>query len=321
VRDLPDLAALNRSVEQVPPFAAVEPAFPALTALPDLPAPQRASADLMFDADEVHAAWCSGTGMAELVDLVARRNPGADRSIIRRTIRALLDARTAADTAGSTLPTTPMWSVRAPSGSTARVDTVPAPLGPDVALDMAGETPRTPDLTPDTGGDPGTLEMAPADAALICDLPTVLPRVVEVEQLLQLDVAPAAPDSAVARSSDDDGLISDDAVWARWSNDDELVEIIRAISGYTRGRAADEARDRVYRVVVPRIVVALDADMLVTRLIEGRKPLPSQASQFGELLRRLNRQSGPVTGVIRDKTIARLLASMREARAQIGVVA
>jgi hypothetical protein len=95
------------------------------------------------------------------------------------------------------------------------------------------------DLTLDTGGDPGTLEMAPADAAPIRNLPTVLPRVVATEQLLQLVVAPAAPDSAVARSSDDDGMISDDAVWARWSNDDELVEIIRAIISMASGLFMD----------------------------------------------------------------------------------
>jgi hypothetical protein len=77
----------------------------------------------------------------------------------------------------------------------------------------------------------------------------------------------------------------------------------------------------VYRVVVPRIVTALDAEMLITRLIEGRKPLPSQTVLFEELLRQLNRQSGQVTGVIREKTIARLLELMREARAPVGAVA
>ena len=294
-------------------------------ALASMTVPPRAGADLTFDAAAVRAAWCVGTGMAELVDLVAGQNPGADRSLIRRTIRALLDARAAAGAAGSTLSTTPLWSVRAPSDSAARADTVKAldtahaPLAPDVPLNMALQSPPTPDLAPDLGGDPGTLETAPA-AAPIRDLPAVLPFVVADEQTVQLDMAAAAPDSAVAPASDDDSL-SDDAVWARWSNGVELVEISRAISGYTRGRAADQARDRVYRVVVPRIVTALDADMLITRLIEGRKPLPSQTLLFEELLRQLNRQSGQVTGVIREKTIARLLELMREARAPVGTVA
>ena len=60
---------------------------------------------------------------------------------------------------------------------------------------------------------------------------------------------------------------------------------------------------------------------LITRLIEGRKLLPSQTLLFEELLRRLNRQSGQVTGGIREKTIARLLELMREAWAPVGTVA
>ncbi len=358
--DLLDLAGLNVAVEQVAPSAtaaslpsvaadgsdfrrpveepgaimvpialvpAVEPALSALNTLAGgMTVPQRAGADLTFDAAAIQAAWGGGMGMAELVDLVARQNPGADRSLIRRTIRALLDARSAAGTAGSTLSATQLWNIRAPSNSAAGADTVEAldavhvPRGPDLPLDMALRSPQAPNLTLDTCTDSGTLEAAPAVAAPIPDLPAVLAFVAPPEQTVQLDVAAGVADSVAAPASDDNSL-SDDAVWARWSNGVELVEIIRVISGSTRGRAADQARERVDRVVVPRIVVALDADRLVTRLIAGRNPLPSQTSLFEALLRQLNRQSGQVTGVIREKTIARLLASMREARTPISAVA
>jgi len=315
VPELLDLAGLNLAVEQVAPSAPAAPLASAAAdapdihqvveepgaimvpiALPSITVPPRAGADLTVDAAAIHVAWGGGTGMAGLVDLVARQNPGADRSVIRRTICALLDAQAAAGTVSGIVSTTPLWSIRTPTSSAVSadrleaLDTVHAPLEPHVPPGIAQQSAQARELTLDTGRDLGTLDAAPAD-------------------------------TAIAPSGDDQRLISDDAVWARWSNDDELTEITRAISGSTRGRAADQARDRVYRLVVPRIVAAMDAEMLITRLIEGRKPLPSQTLLFEELLRRLNRQSGQVTGGIREKTIARLLASMREARAQIGAVA
>ena len=108
--------------------------------------------------------------------------------------------------------------------------------------------------------------------------------------------------------------MTDGDIWARWARGDELAEILKDMCGYTRGRLADETRDRVYRVVVPQIVTELGAEAIVARLLDGRTPLRAQREQYEELLRRMNRQAGPVTGVIRERTEARLVAAMRAAR-------
>ena len=391
-----------------PPIA--PPAFPALyTVMPRVTAPAAAPAALAFDDNAVYAAWRAGAGMAELIELVARANPTADRSLIRRAIRALLDTRTAAGATLPAAPVTPLWSTNTPAvaawstevatlGTAAHAPQTPqtvldtptnggmpatvqftganswtaampsdeagmldtaahAPQTPQTALDTAGHAPQTPRTALDTPAHAPQASFATLDTAAhdpltpisTPDMPaaTALPdRALEdtVPLLVANDTAPLSTPmvSAITASPlpvldqhdmsafqsptpasldmaaplpDADDLFGDEQVWARWTAGEELTDIIRALCGYTRGRAADEARDRVYRVVVPRIVAELDADVLVTRLLDGRQPLRSQVPQLDELLKRMNRQAGPVTGVIRDKTIARLIASMREARA------
>ena len=405
-----------------PPIA--PPAFPALyAAMPRVTALAATPDALAFDDDAVYAAWRAGAGMAELIELVARANPTADRSLIRRAIRALLDTRTAAGATLPAAPVTPLWSTNtpavaawntevatlgtaahAPQASFATLDTAGhAPLAPVSALDTRAHAPQTPQTvldTPTNGGMPATVQFTGANswtAAMSSDEAGMLDTAAHAPQTPQtaLDTAGHAPQASFAtldtaahdaltpistpdmpaatalpdRALEDtvpllvandaaplstpmvsaitasplpvldqhdmsafqsptlasldmaaplpdaDDLFGDEQVWARWTAGEELTDIIRALCGYTRGRAADEARDRVYRVVVPRIVAELDADVLVTRLLDGRQPLRSQVPQLDELLKRMNRQAGPVTGVIRDKTIARLIASMREARA------
>jgi hypothetical protein len=345
-----------------PPIA--PPAFPALYAvMPRVTAPAAAPAALAFDDNAVYAAWRAGAGMAELIELVARANPTADRSLIRRAIRALLDTRTAAGATLPAAPVTPLWSTNTPAVAAWNTEVATlgtaahAPLAPVSALDTAAHAPQTPQTALDTAGHApqasfATLDTAAHDALTPISTPdmpaaTALPdRALEdtVPLLVANDAAPLSTPmvSAITASPlpvldqhdmsafqnptpasldmaaplpDADDLFGDEQVWARWTAGEELTDIIRALCGYTRGRAADEARDRVYRVVVPRIVAELDADVLVTRLLDGRQPLRSQVPQLDELLKRMNRQAGPVTGVIRDKTIARLIASMREARA------
>jgi len=370
-----------------PPIA--PPAFPALYAvMPRVTAPAAAPAALAFDDDAVYAAWRAGAGMAELIELVARTNPTADRSLIRRAIRALLDARAAAGATLPVVPATPLWSVGTPA-----VAAWSAPIAP---LDTAAHAPLTPQTLLDTltnggmppaaliPGDQGGTAAMPSDEAGALDTPAHAPQASQTPldtaahaphapqtpldtaahaplipiSVLDMPAVTALPDRALEDTlplhvADDaaplpvldqhdlsalqsstptsldtaallphtDDLFSDELVWARWTNNEELTDIIRTLCGYTRGRAADEARDRVYRIVVPRIVAELDADVLVTRLLDGRQPLRLQKEQLDELLKRMNRQAGPVTGVIRDKTIARLVTAMREARAYASAAA
>ncbi len=231
-----------------------------------------------------------------------------------------------------------------PSDEAGMLDTAGhAPQTPQTALDTAGHPPQASFATLDTAAHDALTPISTPDMPAATALPD---RALEdtVPLLVANDAAPLSTPmvSAITASPlpvldqhdmsafqsptlasldmaaplpDADDLFGDEQVWARWTAGEELTDIIRALCGYTRGRAADEARDRVYRVVVPRIVAELDADVLVTRLLDGRQPLRSQVPQLDELLKRMNRQAGPVTGVIRDKTIARLIASMREARA------
>ena len=391
VADMADLPAAPGMVEQRAPHGA-PPAFPALeAAMPRYAAIAAAPAALAFDADAVYAAWRGGAGMAALIELVARTNPGADRSSIRRAIRALLDARTAAGPALPATPAAPLWSMGTPgagNGAQYRAEArqspalaavaapcavlnmaghaplVPnavlytpahAPLETVAALNMAGHAPLEPHSALVTAADQGmlapalvtrvdlgmtamssapdvTLDMAghaplephsalvtaghaplePHSALVTAANPGLPAAAPASHQALEDTVLPLDADVALPDGDDRSG---DAHIWVRWANNEELTDIIRALCGYTRGRAADAARDRVYRVVAPRIVAELDAELLVTRLLDGRLPLRSQGPQLEQLLRRMNRQAGPVTGVIREKTIARLVTAMREARA------
>jgi hypothetical protein len=167
----------------------------------------------------------------------------------------------------------------------------------------------------------------PLDMAANAGMPAIAPAT-SVDEAQPLTAEQSSPGALLDTAHVDaplpdggDGLLSEEGIWMRWANNDELPDIIRAMCGYSRGRAADEVRDHVYRVVVPRIVAELDAEVLVTRLLDGRQPLRSQMGQLDELLKRMNRQAGPVTGVIREKTMVRLIASMREARAHSGAAA
>src|SRR5262249_1174826 len=185
-----------------------------------------------------------------------------------------------------------------------------APLASDAVLDTAAHTPLASDMPLDTAANAGMPAIAPATS------------VDEAQPLAAEQSSPGALlDTAHVDAPLPDGgagLLSEEGIWMRWANNDELPDIIRAMCGYSRGRAADEVRDHVYRVVVPRIVAELDAEVLVTRLLDGRQPLRSQMGQLDQLLKRMNRQAAPVTGVIREKTMARLIASMCEARAHSG---
>jgi hypothetical protein len=358
------------------PAAPAAPHAPALAAVPTAPvaqpisSPWAAPADLAFDADAVYTAWRGGTSMAELVDLVARANPYADRSFIRRTIRSLLDVRSAASSVLPPALITPVWSVGAPrAGSGA--DAPPAPemgqatlftapaapaweagvtsngadqrtephqdallaastaeeAGSEATLDTAAHAPLASDMPLDTAAHAPLASDMPLDTAANAGMPATAPAT-SVDEAQPLTAEQSSHGALLDTAHVDaplpdggDGLLSEEGIWIRWANNDELPDIIRAMCGYSRGRAADEVRDHVYRVVVPRIVAELDAEVLITRLLDGRQPLRSQMGQLDELLKRMNRQAGPVTGVIREKTMVRLIASMREARAHSGAAA
>jgi hypothetical protein len=102
-----------------------------------------------------------------------------------------------------------------------------------------------------------------------------------------------------------------DAIWAEWVQDVPLEDMIKARCGFTRGVAANRVRDRIYRIVIPRIVIDLQAEDLISRLCEDRKPLKAQAELYETLLRRVVRQNRPVTGALQEAMHERIVSVMQ----------
>ncbi len=77
-----------------------------------------------------------------------------------------------------------------------------------------------------------------------------------------------APIMLVAASSGDP---DDQATRRRWQAGEKTDDMVYALCGRRGGPKAEAARDRIYAVVVPRIVAELDADALVARIRRRRR--------------------------------------------------
>lgn len=96
--------------------------------------------------------------------------------------------------------------------------------------------------------------------------------------------------------------------------------MVFALCGFYRGVQADATKQRIHRIVIPRIVADLKAEAIVDRLLTNRKLLQTQGELYETLLRRLNRQTYNVTGIVRDRTENRLRSVMRAVRDSEAVV-
>ncbi len=103
----------------------------------------------------------------------------------------------------------------------------------------------------------------------------------------------------------------DTAIWAAWEANMDMLAIVKDLCGFIKGVQATATRERIYQVVVPRVVAELDAWAVVDRVVTNRPVLKSQQALYEHLLRRLNRQQYNTGGFNRKKTHDRLVRIMR----------
>lgn len=106
------------------------------------------------------------------------------------------------------------------------------------------------------------------------------------------------------------GEIDDAGIWQLWLAGTKTDDISIAICGKRGGPKADAARDRMYSVVIPRIVTALDCDDLVDRIAAG-EPVTVDP-RYGELMKRLARSENAPVGNLERSLIKRLLSARQE---------
>jgi hypothetical protein len=138
--------------------------------------------------------------------------------------------------------------------------------------------------------------------------PTSLSALAPMPRPLAAPVVPMPPATVADAPA---AALDDESIWSDWLADVPLETMLKARCGYERGVAANRVRDRIYRVVIPRIVAELETEELVARLCEGRKPLKAQVELYETLLRRVVRQSRPVTGALREAIHERIVLVMR----------
>jgi len=104
--------------------------------------------------------------------------------------------------------------------------------------------------------------------------------------------------------------LDDAAIWQRWQAQEKTEDMIYALCGRRGGPKADAARDRLYTVIVPRIVAELGADELVDRLAAGVDVTADP--RYTVLMQRLARSETPPAGSLEQSLRRRLIAVRQE---------
>lgn len=107
-----------------------------------------------------------------------------------------------------------------------------------------------------------------------------------------------------------DGEIDDAGIWQLWQAGTKTDDISIAICGKRGGPKADAARDRMYSVVIPRIVTALDCDDLMDRIAAG-EPVTADP-RYSELMKRLARSGNAPVGNLERSLLKRLTNARQE---------
>ena len=126
----------------------------------------------------------------------------------------------------------------------------------------------------------------------------------------QHSTAPADSMIGSAMPAMQGGEIDDAGIWQLWQAGTKTDDISIAICGKRGGPKADAARDRIYSVVIPRIVAALDCDDLVDRIVAG-EPATTDP-RYSELMKRLARSENAPVGNLERSLIKRLLSARQE---------
>lgn len=163
---------------------------------------------------------------------------------------------------------------------------------------------------------PATLIQAPpipVEPGLSSKLPAMNVTPLMSEPIAPVDQLPTAPaDSMIGTTMPvmQGGEIDDAGIWQLWQAGTKTDDISIAICGKRGGPKADAARDRIYGVVIPRIVAALDCDDLVDRIVAG-EPATTDP-RYSELMKRLARSENAPVGNLERSLIKRLLSARQE---------
>ncbi|HEX6293028.1 MAG TPA: hypothetical protein VFZ66_27845 [Herpetosiphonaceae bacterium] len=231
----------------------------------------------------IWTTWQAGTGIPALVRQIAASCPERDPATIRQAVKAGIDRHLAERTR--------LGATQAAAGVILPSLSSDEPFGR--APVQAGAHAQTPDgMVAGSSRPPsGAATTALSSAAGGMDAPDVAPE--------------AASASGLTAHADDD------AIWTAWQADVPLLALMRDLSGFDRGAQAEAARERIYQVVVPRLVADVDAWDIVERVVANKRPLRAQEERYDALLQRMNRQRYPAGGAVRTKTHDRLVRIMR----------
>lgn len=152
----------------------------------------------------------------------------------------------------------------------------------------------------------------PSELSSLSLLPVNLTALMPEPSLLvdQVFVASANSANGTRASTILDGEITDEAIWHHWQTGTKTDDISIAICGKRGGPKADAARDRMYSVVIPRIIAALNCDDLVDRIAAG-EPAGSDP-RYPELTKRLARSETAPVGSLERSLIKRLMNTRQE---------
>jgi hypothetical protein len=106
------------------------------------------------------------------------------------------------------------------------------------------------------------------------------------------------------------GDLDNEGIWRRWQAGEKTDDMVYALCGRRGGPKADTARDRIYAVVVPRIVAELGADDLVDRICAGADVTGDP--RYAVLMQRLARSEMPPAGSLEQSLRRRLIAARQE---------
>lgn len=235
--------------------------------------PTVASEDL---SDEViRAIWKSGESVPQLVArLVAS---GVDVLAARARVRAIINAR----------PTMMAAELAARPASSMNAIPMPAMLiqAPPIPTEL-GVSPNIPAMSMGL--------LMPEPVASLEELPAVLANTMN--------------DTTMPAMAG--GEIDDERIWQLWQAGTKTDDISIAICGKRGGPKADAARDRMYSVVIPRIVADLDCDDLVDRIAAG-EPATTDP-RYPKLMKRLARSENAPVGNLERSLIKRLTNARQE---------
>jgi len=160
-----------------------------------------------------------------------------------------------------------------------------------------------------TGVDAATARARVRQAVSVRSGEPAAPAIVAPPIASRLVVEPA-PMNGIETAFTAASELGDEAIWQRWQAGEKTDDLIQALCGRRGGPKADAARDRVYLVVIPRIVAELNADDLVDRLAAGQEI--SGDPRYPVLMQRLARSETPPAGMLERSLRKRLIAARQE---------